>query len=147
LCGGGGGVHCDIYESSYNVSNISYLNSPPPSFSFISPFPFLEWFQQESFLHLHTCVYIFYTIFTLLASFPATSPLLLVPVVPWVEPVLPSCSLILLKKKEKKKEMKFFVWLKVATQGVSMYICYDISMYIYFITRIGLSPLIFFILP
>jgi hypothetical protein len=23
-----GGVHCGIYKSSYNISNISYLNSP-----------------------------------------------------------------------------------------------------------------------
>jgi hypothetical protein len=28
------GVHCDIYRSSYNIL---YLNSPPPSFSFIPP--------------------------------------------------------------------------------------------------------------
>jgi hypothetical protein len=32
-------VHCRIYESSYNVSNISYLNSPPPLFSFIPSSP------------------------------------------------------------------------------------------------------------
>jgi hypothetical protein len=29
------GLHYDIYKSSYNISNVSYLNSPPPSFSFI----------------------------------------------------------------------------------------------------------------
>jgi hypothetical protein len=28
------GVHCDISKSSYNIS---WLNSPSPSFSFISP--------------------------------------------------------------------------------------------------------------
>jgi hypothetical protein len=28
-------VYCGIYKSSYNISNISYLNSSPPSFSFI----------------------------------------------------------------------------------------------------------------
>jgi hypothetical protein len=27
------GVHCGINKSSYNVSNISYLNSPPPPLS------------------------------------------------------------------------------------------------------------------
>jgi hypothetical protein len=32
------GVHCGVYKSSYNMSNISYWNSPPPSFSFI-PLP------------------------------------------------------------------------------------------------------------
>jgi hypothetical protein len=29
------GVHCDIYKGSYNISNISYLNLPPPPFFFI----------------------------------------------------------------------------------------------------------------
>jgi hypothetical protein len=37
-----GGVHCGIYKSSYNVSNISYLNSPPPLLSFFPSPPFLE---------------------------------------------------------------------------------------------------------
>jgi hypothetical protein len=32
-----GGVHCVLYKDSYNVSNISYLNSPPPPLSFIPP--------------------------------------------------------------------------------------------------------------
>jgi hypothetical protein len=45
------GIHCDIYKSSHNLS---YLNSPPPSFSFISFLPFLEQFQQVSFFHFHT---------------------------------------------------------------------------------------------
>jgi hypothetical protein len=31
------GVHCGICKSSYNVSNISYLNSPSQPFSFIPP--------------------------------------------------------------------------------------------------------------
>jgi hypothetical protein len=31
------GVYYGIYKSSYNVLNISYLNSPPPPFSFIPP--------------------------------------------------------------------------------------------------------------
>jgi hypothetical protein len=34
---------------------------------------FLEQFQQVSFLHLHTCVHIFWIIFTLLPHFHATS--------------------------------------------------------------------------
>jgi hypothetical protein len=59
------GVQCGIYRSSYNVSNISYWNSPPSWLFFTLP-PFLEWFQEVSFLHLHTCVHIFCTVFTLL---------------------------------------------------------------------------------
>jgi hypothetical protein len=35
------GVHCGIYKSSY-MSNISYLNSPSPPFSFILIPPFQE---------------------------------------------------------------------------------------------------------
>jgi hypothetical protein len=33
------GTQCGIYKSSYNISNVSYLNSPTPWFSFISPLP------------------------------------------------------------------------------------------------------------
>jgi hypothetical protein len=33
------GAHCGIYKSSYNISDISYLNSPPPLLSFILPSP------------------------------------------------------------------------------------------------------------
>jgi hypothetical protein len=29
-----GGVHCGIYAGSYNISNTSYLDSPPQPFSF-----------------------------------------------------------------------------------------------------------------
>jgi hypothetical protein len=36
------GVPCGIYKSSYSISNISQLNSPPPSFSFIPLLPFLK---------------------------------------------------------------------------------------------------------
>jgi hypothetical protein len=36
-CFAGWEVHCGIYKSSYNVSNISYLNSPPPPCSFLLP--------------------------------------------------------------------------------------------------------------
>jgi hypothetical protein len=32
-------VNSDIYKGYYNVSDISYLNSPPPPLSFIPPFP------------------------------------------------------------------------------------------------------------
>jgi hypothetical protein len=31
------GVHCDIDIGSYNVPDISYMNSLPPPFSFIPP--------------------------------------------------------------------------------------------------------------
>jgi hypothetical protein len=31
------GVHFGIYKHFYNISNVSYLNLPPPPFSFIFP--------------------------------------------------------------------------------------------------------------
>jgi hypothetical protein len=68
------GVHCGIYKSAYNMLNISYLNTRPPSFSFITLPPFLDWFQQKSFFYLHTCVQSICTIFTLLYHFPTSSP-------------------------------------------------------------------------
>jgi hypothetical protein len=58
----------------------------PPSFSFISPTPFLEWFQQISLFHLHTCIHNICTIFTLLHPFFISSPFPLVPN-PQTEPV------------------------------------------------------------
>jgi hypothetical protein len=40
------GVHCGIYKSSYNISNISHLNSPPPLFFFISS-PLIDVFSRH----------------------------------------------------------------------------------------------------
>jgi hypothetical protein len=68
------GIHQSIYKNSYNVSNISHMNSPPPLLSFITPPRFLEQLQQVSLLHLHTCVYIICTIFILLTLSPTPSP-------------------------------------------------------------------------
>jgi hypothetical protein len=45
------GVHCGIHKSCYNISNISYLNSPPPSFSFISPPPYFLFFWDKVSLY------------------------------------------------------------------------------------------------
>jgi hypothetical protein len=85
------------------------LNSRPPPLSFIplSP-PFLEWFQQVSFLHLHTCIYIFCTVFTLLSPFPIISPLLLIPT-----PCPPgrTCSTFLFSNfvEEKREKLTFLL--------------------------------------
>jgi hypothetical protein len=95
------GVHCGIYKGSWNVSDISYLNSPPPPLSFILPPWFLERFQQVSFSHLRTRGHIFCTVFTLLPM--SLPPCHLPPIhkcqLPLPPPqgiaVLPSCFLIL----------------------------------------------------
>jgi hypothetical protein len=57
-----GKVHFGIYKSSYNISNISYLNSPPPSFSFIPS----SSHSRISFNRYYFCIYIHvYTVFAL----------------------------------------------------------------------------------
>jgi hypothetical protein len=48
------GVHCDIYKRVYNISQ---LNPPPLSFSFIPPPLFLEQFRQVSLFHFHTWIH------------------------------------------------------------------------------------------
>jgi hypothetical protein len=101
------GVHCGIYKGSYNVSNISYLNSPPPWLPCIPSPPFMEQFQQISFLHLRACVHIF---------FPITSSLPVVPTLPLGQelfhpPVLWFCRRE--KRKGKKKNMTLLlIWDK-----------------------------------
>jgi hypothetical protein len=56
-CCPGLGVHCGIYKYSYNISNISYLNSPPPSFSLIPSHHSWNRFNMyhfSIFIHLYT---------------------------------------------------------------------------------------------
>jgi hypothetical protein len=59
-----GGVHCGIYKSSYNASNILYLNSlPRPTLLCFIPSPPDSW---NSFNRYHFCIYLHvYTSFAL----------------------------------------------------------------------------------
>jgi hypothetical protein len=118
-----GGVHCGIYKSSYNVSNISYLNSSPQPLSFIVPPWLMEQFQQVSFFHLHTCLYITWTLFTLL-SLPLPPPLLHCCPHPAPQHLLGLFILQFCRWKEikdKKKNMTFCKFeIKLATQGASL---------------------------
>jgi hypothetical protein len=116
------GVHCTIYRGSYNVLNISYLNSLPPLLSFISP-PFLKQFQQVSFLHFYTCIYIICTVFILLALSTSHLP---PPSCTDPDPVLWFCRRKNIKGK--KRNMTFLlVWNKDSYTGrflvVPMHIC------------------------
>jgi hypothetical protein len=109
-------IHCSIYKGSYNVSNILYLNSPSTTLLYLPSPDFLQQFQQVSFLHLHTCVYIICNIFTLLPLFPSTSPF---PLVQNAPPQGRTCSahppfLQICKKKyiyinNKKRNMTFLL--------------------------------------
>jgi hypothetical protein len=70
-------VHCSIYKGYY-LQCISYIT--PSTTSLYPTLPkFIEQLQWMSFLHLHSCIHIFCTIFNLLPSFPATFPFPLVP--------------------------------------------------------------------
>jgi hypothetical protein len=92
-----GGVHCDIYKSSYHISNISYLNLPSLPFSFIPPH---SW---NSFTSYHFSIYIrAYTLFTLYLPSHTLCYFLSLPTrtnPPQEGPVLSSSSLVLLKKR------------------------------------------------
>jgi hypothetical protein len=93
--------------------NISYLNLPLPPLSFIPLPQFLDYFQQVSFLHLYTGVYIFGTILTLLPPFPTNSPLPLLLIsllLPQAGTTPPTSDFVEEKKrKDKKKNMAFLL--------------------------------------
>jgi hypothetical protein len=83
------GVHCDIYKSSYNISTISYLNLPPPSF-FIPSSPH-SW---NSFSRSHFSIYIqVYTVFALYS--PSHTLSLSLPPLTGTKPPGRTCSTIL----------------------------------------------------
>jgi hypothetical protein len=67
-------VHYGILKGSYNVSNISYFNSPSPLLSFSPLPPFLEQVQKVSFLHLYTSVHMISTVFILVLLSPLQLP-------------------------------------------------------------------------
>jgi hypothetical protein len=74
-------------------------------------------------LHLHTCVHIFCTIFTLLPPFPTTSTLFLVPT---PSPVLPLFSNFV----EEKSKMLHFSFFEIKVINIQkIYLWF--SMYIY----------------
>jgi hypothetical protein len=69
------GVYCSIDKGSYSISNTSFLNSPPPQFSFISSF--CHWrnsFNRYLFFHLHSCVHSICAIIIPLLQFCTSSP-------------------------------------------------------------------------
>jgi hypothetical protein len=75
------GVHCGIYKSSYNISSISYSNSFPQLFSFISSSPY-SW---NSFNRSHFSIYIHvYRVFAPCSPFYTFS--LHIPFSHWYQP-------------------------------------------------------------
>jgi hypothetical protein len=51
------GVHCGIYKNSFNILNISQLESPPPSLSFILPSSHSWNSCNRSHFFIYICVY------------------------------------------------------------------------------------------
>jgi hypothetical protein len=81
-----------IYKSPYNISNISYLNSPPPPFSF-NPLSPHSW---NSFNRYHFCIFIsVYTAFALYSPSCTLYPLPFPPC-PRYQPLpFETCSVLL----------------------------------------------------
>jgi hypothetical protein len=154
------GVHCGIYKNIYNISNISYFNSPPPSFSFFSS----SLHFWNSFSRYHFSIYMHvYTIFTLystyVCSFPISFLLPLVPTPPTQKdlfcfPVLWfckrktdifACSGLLYREFPCSTYMYVYIYMYIY-----IYIYMEVFIYIYiyiYIIWIGSSPLFFFSLP
>jgi hypothetical protein len=137
-----GGACCGIYKDSYNVSTISYLNSPLPGLSSTD-----SW---NSFNRYHFCicmhVYTFFALYSLSYSFSWPPPLS-----HWCQhsSLGRTCSALLLsdfaEKKDKKKNLTFLlVWDKDSYLGSFLVIFPCIYV---FYPPTGLSPLIFLILP
>jgi hypothetical protein len=104
------GVHCSIYKSSYNISNISQLNCLPLHHFPLSFLP-LPWnsFSRSQFS-------IFIHVYTMLAPYHAPIPFPnLLPLIP--NPADWTCSGLLFSDFVKKKMTFLF---KIATQGASL---------------------------
>jgi hypothetical protein len=141
-----GGVYCGIYKGSYNVSNESYSDALLYSPSSDSCNSFNRY--QFCMYHLHTCVHIFCTLFTLLFLFP-TSP------AHWyLLPPSRTCFALLFsdfveEKREnikRKEKCDFFAFFEIKIAYTGSFLVIFPCMYV-FKTSIGLSPLFFFTRP
>jgi hypothetical protein len=94
------GVHWHIYKVSYNVSNISYLNSPPPLLSFISP-PLIPETVSTDVVFAFTYMYTHYLHHVHPPTlFPAPSP-------PPATPPGRTCSALLFSDFCRRKNIKY----------------------------------------
>jgi hypothetical protein len=99
------GIHCGIYKTCYNMSNISYLNAPL-GHSLWSSAPY-------SFSSYHFSIYLNVCTLVLYSPSHAHSPLppCLTRTNPQTWLVPPSCSPILFKKKKKSWHFCLFIYL------------------------------------
>jgi hypothetical protein len=89
------GVHCSIYKSSYNISNISYLKSAPSPFSFIPSLHFWNSFNRYHFSCTYMCTQYLHYIHPPTPYLHLLPPSLPLVPIPQTRSVLPSCSPIL----------------------------------------------------
>jgi hypothetical protein len=100
-----GGEHCGIYKGSYDMSTISYLNSPSPLLTFIPPTQ-THGIVTTGIIAAIACMcthFLHYlyppTPFPCHPSFP---------LVPWAGPVLPSCLIVIILTFPRRKVINFF---------------------------------------
>jgi hypothetical protein len=98
-------------QKFFNITNVSYLNLPPSSSSFIPSHPH-SWssFNRYHFSHLHICVHSICTTFTLPHPFPTSSPLPLIPTFP--SSPHRTCSNLLVSDFVKEEKNYIFVGLR-----------------------------------
>jgi hypothetical protein len=119
------GVYCGIYKGSYNVSNISYLNSLPPKLSFILPLILGIVSTGINFAFMDMCTHILHRIDPP-TYFLYHHPLPLVPAYPYPceglvhPPVLKFCRRKKIKDINKKTTHFLLFEIKVFTKGISL---------------------------
>jgi hypothetical protein len=101
------GVHCDIYKSSYNISQ---LNSPPPSLSFIPTSPYSWNSFNRTYFSIFIHGYLIFPLYSPSFTFFISSPLPLVPSPRQEQFYFP---VLFMKKK------RHFCLFKIALQGVT----------------------------
>jgi hypothetical protein len=96
------GVHCGIYKSSYNISNTSYLNSPPPHLPLPTFWNSFSWYHFFIYIHVYT-VFALYSPSHALSQPPPTSQ--------WT-PAGRTYSALLFSDFVKEKQIDIFVCLR-----------------------------------
>jgi hypothetical protein len=94
----------------------------------------LEYFQQESFFHLHTCVHSICTIFISYTFSPLPPHLSLEPT-----PQGRTCCILLFSDFVQEKKWHFFCLFKIAIEGVSLW-HFHVYMYIISCTYVYMNP-------
>jgi hypothetical protein len=100
-----GGEHCGIYKGSYDMSTISYLNSPSPLLTFIPPTQ-THGIVTTGIIAAIACMCTHFLHYLYPPTpFPCHPSL---PLVPWAGPVSPSCLIVIILTFPRRKVINFF---------------------------------------